>query len=421
MRLHEYTKATDVPHYSCAISPGKHCPLFGVGVVFQGMAGVTLIYIGPQDCVYYAQTDTLLRQLAAGRTDGPQVRTLAVQLSDSDLIFGIRPQLEKLLEEEAMRDDTHAVFLVTSCSVEVLSEDLKGTVDAVSSRTGKKVALIPIENFKTFSYFEGSEKAMVTLTSGLGALPRKTRSFAVLGARKAGAEKCEPVRWLLEKGYTLQSILPYESNAEKVAHLTEVEFTLVVESCGLEVAKRLEQNYGIPYVRFDKRLDLEHLTQGWRKLGKLTGENREAWIQDQLQEITSIEEMVSAKVSGSTFFYNQKVLYPFEAALFLTKLGMIPTCMFLGSSMDPDDESRDALVEKADPILWQNANQSTIKNMLNTAIPDYFVGGIMSSIAQQYSLMTFTFPINRVSTGFDFYKTCLHQVLSAKKWEERIK
>ena len=57
MHLRDYTRAIDVPHYTCAISPGKHCPLFGVGIVFQGLAGVTLIYIGPQDCVYYAQTD----------------------------------------------------------------------------------------------------------------------------------------------------------------------------------------------------------------------------------------------------------------------------------------------------------------------------------------------------------------------------
>ena len=65
--------------------------------------------------------------------------------------------------------------------------------------------------------------------------------------------------------------------------------------------------------------------------------------------------------------------------------------------------------------MW-NAQMITVKNMLDTAMPDYFVGGIMSNIARQYSLLTFAFPINRVSTGFDFYKTCLHQVLSAKKW-----
>ena len=416
MHLREYTRAIDVPHYTCAISPGKHCPLFGVGIVFQGMAGVTLIYIGPQDCVYYAQTDTLLRQLAVGKTGKPAVRTLAVQLSDSDLIFGIRPQLEKLLEQEAKREDTNAVFLVTSCSVEVLSEDLKGTVDAVSARTGKKIVLIPIENFKTFSYFEGTEKALAALTAGLKSLPRKAKSFAVLGARKYGADESEPVRWLLDKGYSHQSILPYESDADKVQHLPEVGFTLVLEGCGLEVAKNLERDHGIPYVRFDRRLDLNHVIQAWRELAALASEDLEEWIQTQVREIQTMEEVVSAKVSGTTFFYNQTTIYPFEACLFLNRLGMEPTCIFQGSVRDKEDAARLALAERANPILWQNANQSAIRNMLEEHLPDYFVG-TTSGIIREYPVYAFSFPTGRVDAGFEYYKACLQRVLTAKRME----
>ncbi len=416
MHLRDYTRAIDVPHYTCAISPGKHCPLFGVGIVFQGMAGVTLIYVGPQDCVYYAQTDTLLRQLAYVKSGGPQVRTLAVQLSDSDLIFGIRPQLEKLLEKEAQREDTNAVFLVTSCSVEVLSEDLRGTVDAVAARTGKKIALIPIENFKTFSYFEGTEKALAALTTGLKPMPRQEKSFAVLGARKRGADESEPVRWLMERGYTLQSILPYETNSEKVNHLPEVAFTLVLEGCGLEVAKQLERDYGIPYVRFDRRLDLQHAVQAWRELSVLVGEDREQWIEEQLCEVRQMEEVVSAKVSGTTFFYNQTTIYPFEACLFLSRLGMEPLCIFQGSVRDKEADARLALAERANPVLWQNANQSALRAMLEEQLPDYFVGAT-GGIIREYPVLAFSFPTGRVGAGFEYYKTCLRRILAAKKME----
>ena len=150
MRLREYTAARAVPRYSCAISPGKHCPLFGAGAVLQGIGGITLLYLGTQDCVYYAQKAALEHRLSAP-SGAESSRVLALQQSDADLIFGIRPQLEQLLEREARRAGTRGVFLVTSCSVELLSEDLQSVVDAVGRRTGKPLALIPTEHFRTFS------------------------------------------------------------------------------------------------------------------------------------------------------------------------------------------------------------------------------------------------------------------------------
>lgn len=67
MRLREYTAARAVPRYSCAISPGKHCPLFGAGAVLQGIGGITLLYLGTQDCVYYAQKAALEHRLPPER------------------------------------------------------------------------------------------------------------------------------------------------------------------------------------------------------------------------------------------------------------------------------------------------------------------------------------------------------------------
>ena len=172
MRLHEYTAPNAEPHYSCAISPGTHCPLFGVAAVLRHVGGASLLYIGTQDCVYYAQKDALTRQCSVPGGNSRKFRTLAVQLSDADLIFCIRPQLEKLLEREAARPDVSAVFLVTSCSIEVLSEDLQSVVEAVRRRTGKRIVLIPTENFKAFSYLQGIEDAItVAVIQGVAVVP----------------------------------------------------------------------------------------------------------------------------------------------------------------------------------------------------------------------------------------------------------
>lgn len=412
MYLHEFTVPTAVSQYSCAINPGKHCPLFGVSAALRMVSGITLIYIGTQDCVYYAQKDTLIRQLQRGRTGQDRFRTLAVQLTDSDLIFGIRPQLEKLLEQEARREETSAIYLVTSCSLEVLSEDLESVVAAVAKRCGKKILRIPTENFKTFSYLKGIEDGMAALAKGIPQRERKERSFAVLGARQPGAEYCEPVQWLRDQGCTLHSILPFDTDAQRLQTLSEVGFTLVVDGTGLELAKQLEEDYKIPYVRFDEKLELDAVVRAWRQLCALVGEDREVWIAQQLEEIRQQKEEVRKKVEGSTFFYGHKVIYPFESCLFLADLGMEPTCIFLGSVMDKKDEPRLELSRRFDPQVWQGSNLSSVKGMLAQYEPQYFVGADTPMMAQ-YGLTCICFEMAPVEVGFAFYRYGLELVRDA--------
>lgn len=414
MRLRDYTVPNAVPHYSCAVSPGRHCPLFGAAAVLRGISGTTLMYIGTQDCVYYAQKDALTRQASRNGIQG--LRTLAVQLSDEDLIFGIRPQLQLLLEREAQREDTEAIFLVTSCSVEVISEDLRSVTEAVSRKSGKRIALVPTENFKTFSYIEGIEDTIKVLTENMQPCEKQPKTFAILGARQPGADECEPVKYLLERGYVLHSILPYRTNEQMVKSLPGVEFTIVVDGSGVDVGLRLQEEFGVPCVRFDCKLDLDSIVSAWKKLGEITGENLDEWLLTKKNEALELTEKVRQKVEGKTFFYGQKVIYPFEACLFLTELGMIPTCIFMGSVVDKNDAARVKIAEKHNPAIWQNANQAAIRAMLEENVPDYCVG-IVGGVMRRYPVAAMSLNVSPIECGFAFYQYVLEKLLNADKPE----
>ena len=404
MYLREFVTPRQVPQYSKTISPGKHCPLFGVGAVFSGIQNVTLIYIGTQDCVYYAKLETLHQQQGKGGS-----RILAVQLTDSDVIFGIRPQLEDLLDREANRPGTKAVFLVTSCSLEVLSEDLQSVVNTVAARTGKTITLIPTENFKTFSYFQGMEQALAALTGCVRPGLKKPRHFAVLGARHPGAAQSEPVRYLLAQGYQLDSILPYDITMDKLEALSQVEFALVLDGTGLETGKKLQKLYHIPYIRFDQKLNLNATISAWKSLGTLTGDNVQPFINENLEAIRTLVDDLRPQLTGKTFFYSQVILYPFETCLFLTQLGMIPTVIFLGSVIDQDDFSRQALEALANPRMLQNASSQAVEAMLAQCPPDYFIGAV-GSVLDQYSTVHVNLKTRPVEAGFAFYRNCLNQL-----------
>lgn len=417
MRLHEFTTPRAVPRYTCAISPGKHCPLFGAGGVLRGVDGITLLYLGTQDCVYYAQKMALEQRLSSPAKGGLS-RVLAVQLSDADLIFGIRPQLEDLLEQEAQRPDTKGIFLVTSCSVEVLSEDLQAVVDTVQKHTEKKIQLISTENFKTFSYFDGMEDALSALVQGLRPVPSQEKTFAVVGVRHAGGDQAEPVRFLQEHGYTLQSILPYDTSLDRIEALPGVSLILVLDGTGVSVAASLKTQFGVPYVRFDEKLNLSKVAEAWKTLGQLTGISLESWISEQQDQLQALSEQVRTLVTGSTFFYSQVILYPFETCLFLTQLGMVPTCLFLGSIMDHTEEARLALTQLADPILLQNASNDAIAAYLHDQTPDYFIGSV-GRLMQNAPVSQVNFRTIPVDAGFSFYRNCLNQLLDAAQRRER--
>ena len=115
------------------------------------------------------------------------------------------------------------------------------------------------------------------------------------------------------------------------------------------------------------------------------------------------------QLTGKTFFYSQVILYPFETCLFLTQLGMIPTVIFLGSVIDQDDFSRQALEALANPRMLQNASSQAVEAMLAQCPPDYFIGAV-GSVLEQYSTVHVNLKTRPVEAGFAFYRNCLNQL-----------
>ena len=253
------------------------------------------------------------------------------------------------------------------------------------------------------------ETALAALTACIRPGTPRAKSFAVLGPRHPGAEGSEPVRFLLERGWTLQSVLPFAASMERIENLSTAEFTLVLDGTGLETARTLERNFGIPFVRFDEKLNLSKITAGWKKLAALTGEPLDDWIAGQVSELEAAREALRPSLTGKTFFYSQVILYPFETCLFLAELGMRPAVIFLGSVIDQDETCRKALAARCNPRMLQNASGIAVEAMLDEAPPDYFIGAV-GRVIQNYPVIHVNLRTRPVEAGFAFYRNCLRQL-----------
>ena len=172
----------------------------------------------------------------------------------------------------------------------------------------------------------------------------------------------------------------------------------------------------MPCMRFDRKLDLESVIEAWRRLSEITDLDIEDWLHEQIRKTEELAEQVRRKVEGKTFFYGQKVIYPFEACRFLTELGMIPTCIFMGSVIDKTDEARLKIAEKFNPVIWQNANQAAIEAMLKEGAPDYCIG-IDGGAMRKYPVAALNLRIKPIECGFEFYRYTLEKLLNAERTE----
>lgn len=419
MRLSEYKHPVDIPRYTCAVSPGNHCPLFGISSLFRGIEGVTLIYVGPQDCVYYSRRSSFDQWAKSSESGAKMPRVLAVELSESDIVFGIRPQFEEILINEAARRETNAIFVATTCTVEVLSEDLGSVCASVAERTGVRIGLIPTEHFKTFGYFQIVDKALSVLLEGVEKREKASKTFAVLGGRKDGVMECAPVRFLLERGYEVHGMLPFKIDAKQLERISEASLAIVLDGNGLSAAETMNKRFGTEYVRFDNIMDIDLIDAAWRKLGSLVGEDTEHYIAENRAETDRLSEKAKALLNGKTFIYSHKLINPFEACLFMSNLGMIPQCIFLGSAIDRDDRARLELLKHHDPVVWKNSGVHALKEAILKYSPDYFVSTSFT-VGDKYANNTLCFESDRLEVGYSYYNDCLKRLISAaEKGEER--
>ena len=119
-RLSQVTSIKEVTQLSSAIFPGPHCPLMGAMMAVRGIKDSVLLVVGTDECTYYTKNTTISGS-AFGGLDG---RCLSVVLDSHDVTFGCREKLYRAFAELMEEYAPKAVFVVTTCVVEVIGDDV---------------------------------------------------------------------------------------------------------------------------------------------------------------------------------------------------------------------------------------------------------------------------------------------------------
>lgn len=181
-------------------------------------------------------------------------RLFTTHMREEDVIMGDTSRLENAIVEVDRNYAPKVIFVVASSSSAVIGTDLRGVCTMVQPKVNARLIAFEQGGFRG-DYSFGLKAAYDLLSrevAGRGT-ERKPGTYNILGA-SSGAYRCKAdiaeMKRLLAEAFGLKSlcVMCQETTVEEMGQLTGAEINLVIRGEALPMAKRMEEEFGIPYV-----------------------------------------------------------------------------------------------------------------------------------------------------------------------------
>ncbi|RDY33206.1 nitrogenase component 1 [Lachnotalea glycerini] len=220
-------------------SPGCHCPMHTALSAIRNIEGLSSLVVGMPECSFYSRyvMDTPI---------GPNKELHYTYVLDSnEVVFGCRDGLTKALEEME-RDNAKAIVVIMTCIPALIGEDIAEIAEAFCEEHVTKAVCIDLAHYKRNGYEAGFYESYQALLSFCVKQNRIDNQVAFLGSC-SGEEGNFLKLSLKNNAFEILEINAFFSIAE-FQRVTASRLTIVTQIHFLPLAKRLEQEYHIPYI-----------------------------------------------------------------------------------------------------------------------------------------------------------------------------
>lgn len=368
-RLGDVESMKDVRQLTAALFPGTHCPLMGAAMAVRGIRDAMILVVGTDECAYYTKHMTLYSEEFGG-VDG---RCVSLVLNAGDVTFGcgkkMRAAFQELMEEYAPK----AVYLVTTCVVELTGEDMDSIAMQLEEENRIPVMTVHTEHFKCDNHLPGLERTMTASLELMEACPCDG-SVNLLGQRMGRFEDTELYRVLQEAGIKIGLKLPGGCTVDEIRRGAAAKINLVVNDTALPLAQKMKQRFGIPYVCIDRYTDPEQILVSYQKLFQ----GLELPFADRLYELydeaAAAREEGKKKLAQVTYIYGNTPFNCFELNRFMVSLGMKPLIIQMSGFSQQDQENVQAILEKENPYVTKSANIAPLQKVYDELQPMLYLG-----------------------------------------------
>lgn len=415
-RLSEVSGMKQVKPLSYALFPGYHCPLMGAMLTMKETENAVMVVIGPDECAYYIQMAT-----SGGSMKAHGCKIVSVVLDQHDVTFGCQEKMDEAFSELMEEYCPEAVYLVTTCVVEVTGDDIEAMAVGYSEKYKLPVMVVHAENFKTDDHLPGIAN---TLDASLAIMEQQEISECVnvLGMRLGDFTKTELYRVLHAQGIEPHLMLPGKTSVEKIRRAPCAKCNIVVHPVGLPLAVKMQEKFGTPYVIFERYSDPDRIFSAYERLFKVLKKELPTPIYDNKNALKRKIPEIRKLAEGKTYISGNTALAGYELHAFLAgALGMRPLLLQI-SDLDPEGESfREELLQHADPYVTRSANIGAMRSIYPALKPDFNIGAgdTRELMAQKIATLRFVNAYNTL--GFEVADMVLNAVLQAEAERKMMK
>ena len=149
---------------------------------------------------------------------------------------------------------------------------------------------------------------------------------------------------------------------------------IVVNEIALPLAKKMEEEFGIPYVFFDRFAEPEKIAACYQKLFAAL----EMPLPEELQALeakaVAAKQEAAKELEGVTYIYGNTPFRTFELNRFMVSLGMMPQIIQTSAITAADAEDKAAILEKCDPYITKTANIAPLQYVYDELHPMLYLG-----------------------------------------------
>lgn len=138
----------------------SRCPLAGAAKAVCMIPDAAMLIVGTEECAYY--TKSMMEMKFGGDN------IFSVILDKNDITFGSIDKVEVAIDELATEYSHKAIYLTTTCVVEVIGDDFTALVQEMSVKHGIDVHLISTNHFSGESAHDGTEKVFAVSGTDMG-------------------------------------------------------------------------------------------------------------------------------------------------------------------------------------------------------------------------------------------------------------
>lgn len=415
-RLSEVANMKQVKPLSYALFPGYHCPLMGAMLTIKEIDNSVMVVIGPDECAYYTQLAT-----SGGNMKANGCRIVSVVLDQHDVTFGCQEKMDEAFAELMEEYTPKIVYLVTTCVVEVIGDDIDAMAMGYEEQYDLPVIVVHAENFKTDDHLPGIEH---TLDGSIEAMEKQDicDCVNVLGQRLGNFKKTEVYHYLEKSGTSLGLILPGKASADSIRTAPKAKCNVVVHPVGLHLAKEMKERFGTPYVMFERYSDPKMILNCYKVLFALIDKEIPPELEKLYYEMSDKTKAAKQLLSGKTYISGNTALCNYELHQFVAeKLGVRPLLLQISDLDDDSIDFRKKLLSVCDPYVTRSANLGAIGYLYSILKPDFNIGAGNQTELRKNGIATVRMMNAYDTLGFEVCTMVVDAFLSANQESEMMK